>query len=45
VLLQLILNHFALSISGPEKAGGGGSISSLATHCIRGVPVLAVREK
>jgi hypothetical protein len=29
--LPLILNHLALSISSPEKAGGGGSIPSLAT--------------
>jgi len=27
----LILNHLALSISGPEKAGVGGSIPSLVT--------------
>jgi hypothetical protein len=29
--LPLIPNHLALSISGPEKAGVGGSIPSLAT--------------
>jgi len=29
--LPLILNHLALSVSSPEKAGVGGSIPSLAT--------------
>jgi hypothetical protein len=29
--LALILNHLALSVSSPEKAGVGGSIPSLAT--------------
>jgi hypothetical protein len=28
----LILNHFGDSVSGPEKAGVGGSIPSLATN-------------
>jgi len=28
----LISNHFCNPVSGPEKAGGGGSIPSLATN-------------
>jgi len=31
VSFALILNHLAGSVNGPEKAGGGGPIPSLAT--------------
>jgi hypothetical protein len=30
----LISNHFRDSVGGPEKAGVGGSIPSLATHLL-----------
>jgi len=30
-MTSLILNHFGESVGGPEKAGVGGSIPSLAT--------------
>jgi hypothetical protein len=38
--LVLILNHFALSISGPEKAGVGGSVPFLATLVFSNLQVL-----
>jgi len=41
----LILNHFGDSVSGPEKAGVGGSIPSLATNIFNGLASLKNRVK
>jgi len=35
----LILNHFSESVSGPEKAGVGGSIPSLATNLFNNLAI------
>jgi hypothetical protein len=41
----LISNHFGDSVGGPEKAGVGGSIPSLATNHFNNLPPLKEREK
>jgi hypothetical protein len=41
----LISNHFGESVSGPEKAGGGGSIPSLATINFNTLATLKKRAK
>jgi hypothetical protein len=41
----LISNHFGESVSGPEKAGVGGSIPSLATNPFNNLASLKNRVK
>jgi hypothetical protein len=41
----LISNHFSESVSGPEKAGVGGSIPSLATNLFNNLDTLKTRVK
>jgi hypothetical protein len=41
----LISNHFGESVSGPEKAGVGGSIPSLATNPSNNLTTLKTRVK
>jgi hypothetical protein len=41
----LISNHFGNSVSGPEKAGVGGSIPSLATNPFNNLASLKNRVK
>jgi len=41
----LISNHFDDSVSGPEKAGVGGSIPSLATNPFNNLPTSKSRVK
>jgi hypothetical protein len=41
----LISNHFGESVSGPEKAGVGGSIPSLATNPFNNLATLKERVK
>jgi hypothetical protein len=41
----LISNHFGESVSGPEKAGVGGSIPSLATNPFNKLATLKSRVK
>jgi hypothetical protein len=41
----LISNHFGDSVSGPEKAGIGGSIPSLATNPFNNLETLKKRVK
>jgi hypothetical protein len=41
----LISNHFGKSVSGPEKAGVGGSIPSLATNPFNTLALAKTRVK
>jgi hypothetical protein len=41
----LISNHFGDSVSGPEKAGVGGSIPSLATNLFNNLATAKKRVK
>jgi hypothetical protein len=41
----LISNHFGESVSGPEKAGVGGSIPSLATNTFNNLATAKKSEK
>jgi len=41
----LISNHFGESVSGPEKAGVGGSIPSLATITFNNLTIVKTCEK
>jgi len=41
----LISNHFGDSVSGPEKAGVGGSIPSLATNLSNDLAILKKRVR
>jgi hypothetical protein len=42
--LPLIPNHFAVSVGGPEKAGVGGSIPSLATNIFIALQVIPSQD-
>ena len=43
--IWLISNHFGDSVSGPEKAGVGGSIPSLATNLSNNLATLIKRVR